>query len=270
MTVKTNKDFRETALEKLASWHKSHGIYNFPKRLGISTNEKKFREISFRLPDGVSMKEAEPRDFISNLDKIYGMDQKVVGYAITYNVWLPSLGEKVPGQTTVRFNLYMGVVGLVKVKNYFVAVEHDNFPHQRKLISVARMFGVKETNDLAEIANTLLEKEYPFFLDKVSNIKVTQLGNTFLNDPTSRKEEDINLLIELDLKEKISAKNDLAEIIDHRNKEMILHHIFTVEELKDIYLSYKNVNSLDNVIVYDNNKFRDDFSFIIMSLYFNK
>lgn len=268
MTTISKKEKRQIALDRLQKWHKEHNITNFPKRLGISTNEKKFREISFRAPRGVELEDAEAEDFIVSTEPVYGWGNEVTARIVTYRVWLPSKDRKIPGTCSIRFSMNMSVVGLVKVGKYFVGVEHDNFPLQRKTIGAARMFGVSDTNDLNELGSLLLEKEFPFFQKYVKRLEVKQLGNTIYQDPTTRREESVFLLIHVFIDHELESKDDLLKIIDHRNKEMILHHVYTEEELKEIFNKQIGKLTLGTVYKEDDFRFRDQFSSWCLASYF--
>ncbi len=255
-------------MKSLQEWHENLGIENFPQRFGITTNEKKFREISFRVKKNTLESEATADDVIVSKQTIYGMNHTVAGYSVSYRVWLPSDEGKFPGYITVRFSLYVSVVAIVKVGDFFIAVEHDNFPLQAKAISMPRMFGVTESKDLDALGKLLIEKEYPFLLDNIESYRIRQLGNTVFQDPSSRYEKTLSLLIELTLKENVRSKEELAGYLDHRNKEMILHHIFHDSEVREIFKNQLLIRDTKTVSEDDNLTFRETYSLWALASYY--
>ena len=268
MTIKSKKEQREKLLESLQEWHSQLGIDNFPRRFGISTNEKKFREISFRVEENIPREQATVDDIVVSKQAVYGLNHNVVGYIITYRVWLPALDGKFPGFITVRFSLNISVIGIVKVGEFFIAVEHDNIPLQNKTVGLARMYGVTDSENLAQLAGLLLEKEYPFLIDSIVSYQVTQLGNTLFQDPSSRQEESLYLLIDLKLDEEIKSKEKLADYLDHRNKEMLLHHIYSEKELKKIVDKQMQLREVEDVQRDEGYLFRDNYSLWALATYF--
>lgn len=262
------QDAKEMLLQKLKKWHEERGIVDFPKRYGITTNEKKFREFSFRIADGIKLEEASVESIITNCVPITVVGNKIVGYNVTYNAWFPSSEGRKPGVITIRFNLYPGIVGLLKINHFFVAMEHDCLPIQKKLIGVARMFGQSDTNDLKELAEKLIHKEYPFFLPHIKSYKVKQLGDFVFQDPSSRHEKTIFLLIDLDLGFEAISKEQISQIIDHRNSEMLLHHIFSEQELREIIVNRSKLIDVYNYISKDINLFLDNYSLHALQTYF--
>ncbi len=269
MTTKAKEAARHTALEKLQEWHLSKGIKNFPLRLGLSVNEKKFREVSFRAPDGVDFDDAEPEDFIiSHVPVQLTTHDAPVAHHVMYRVWYPTPEGKVKSTITIRFSLHHGVIGVIKVGNFFISVEADSFPLQRKMLGLARMFGITKSKDLTTLGELLVTKEFPFFVEHIKKFNVTQLGYPVYIDPSTRHEENIYLLIELELKDKYETKEDLAKIIDHRNPQMLLHHIFTEKELYTIYRDHLQSFSGDEVENHTDYRFRDHNSMHALSAYF--
>lgn len=269
MTTKAKEAARQTALEKLQAWHLSKGIENFPKRLGLSVNEKKFREVSFRARDGVSIDDAEPEDIIINFEPLtVTSHHETVAYNVTYRVWYPSPEGKTKSHVSVRFSLHPGIIGIIKIGNFFVSVEADSVPLQKKMLGMARMFGITEKEDLTTLGELLVKKEFPFFVDHIKKYNVSQLGYPVFIDTTTRYEETIYLLIDLELKNDYKTKEDLAEIIDHRNPQMLLHHIFSEKELYEIYRDLINELSGEKVEHLEQNRFRDNYSLHALSTYF--
>lgn len=264
----TKNKKRNDLLMDLISWHEERGIHDFPKRLGISTNNKKFRELSFRVEDYIDISEATADNVIVNKQEIYGFNHTLVAYSITYRIWYPTVDGKKPGILTIRFHLYPSVVGVVTVGNYIIAVEHDCIPLQMKTINMPRMFGTIPTDDVNTLGSMIIQKEYPFILDNLKSVKVRQLGQSVFFDPSSRNEENIMLHIELELNKAVTSKEDLAEYIDVRNKELLIHHIYTVEELLGIYKERSRIQESNKVSVIDNAELIDSYSLLAISYYF--
>ena len=105
MTTKAKQAARQAALDKLQAWHLEKGIQDFPKRLGLSVNEKKFREVSFRTRNNVKIEDSTPEDFIvSHTPVMLTTFEKPVAYIITYRVWFPSPEGKVKSTISIRFS----------------------------------------------------------------------------------------------------------------------------------------------------------------------
>lgn len=268
MTIKSKKEHREILLKALQKWHHDLGIKDFPKRFGISTNEKKFREISFRTKKNIPEDQATVEDIVVNNVPVYGMDHNIVGYVITYRVWLPFLRGKFPGYINVRFSLNLGLVALIKIGKFFIAVEHDSIPLQEKTIGTARMYGVSEDSDLEKLGQLILEKEYPFLIDHLKSFKSTQLGETVFQDPSTRYEETLYLLLELELNKEINSKEELSGYLDHRNEEMLLYHIYSEEELKEILDRQMARKESETVVKDEGLIFRDQYSLWALASYF--
>ncbi|MFC1756236.1 hypothetical protein ACFLZK_02485 [Patescibacteria group bacterium] len=264
----TKREKRQELLKELQDIHKEIGVENFPKRFGISTNEKKFREISFRVKKGVEEQDATADDIIVSKQPVYGMNHSIVAYAITYRIWLPQEGGKFPGTYTIRFDINTGVAGIVRIGKFYIAVEHDYFAIQQKSIGFARMFGVSESDKLDTLANILLAKEFPFLLDNIKSVKTTQLGKSVEIDPSTRNQRMTTLLIDLELDKKVDAKEELATYIDHRNPEMLLHHIFTEQELKEILEDRTKISTSETEITIEDNAFIDNFSLWALAVLF--
>lgn len=256
-------------MKELQEWHKDLGVEDFPQRFGISTNEKKFREISFRVKKGIPESEATVEDVVVNKQPIYGRNHMIVGYTITYRNWLPSEEGKFPGYVTIRFSLHVSVVAVVKVEDFIIAVEHDNTPIQSKTIGFPRMYGITGSEDLSELGRLILEKEYPFLIKHIKTSQVSQLGNTVFQDPSVRYEESLFLLIDLTLDKDINSKEGLADYLDHRNKEMLLHHIFHRSELKEILQKQMRLKEGDIISRDPGFTFRDQYSLWALALYFS-
>ena len=269
MTTKAKEQLRDKALQVLRNWHSDIGINDFPKRVGFTVNAKKFREFSFRSSDIADESNIKAEDFIISHQPIKNSLGTSVAHLITYSVWYPGSDGRIPGNLTVRFSLRPSLVAMVKVGDYFIAVESDSLPMQRKLIHMSRMFGIKNTSNLNELGKSLIDKEFTFFNESLKSMSVTQLGLPMLSDPSTREEEVIGLLIELDLEETFETREQLENFLDKKNPEMLLYRIFSEVELEDTLKNSSKRHLGADVTNSSEMFFRDNFSLWILSSYFN-